>query len=116
MSTTRIDTNAAPRTRVAGQGEVAEILSKEICGAENVAGSLRWLHPGDRFIAAPLADTHQLVYLMEGRGVIELEGNRYDVDKGAGIYLGPSETATVSHAGDTPLKLFHLVVPKRADA
>jgi hypothetical protein len=34
------------------------------------------------------------------------------VGKGAGVYLGPSETARVSHAGGRPLKLFHLVVPK----
>jgi hypothetical protein len=116
MSTTHIDTNAIPRQSLNGQGQLAEILNKELCGAENVVGSLRWLAQGDRFAVAPLADTHQLVYLMEGEGVIELEQKKYDVKKGAGIYLGPSETATISHAGSAQLKLFHLVVPKKADA
>jgi len=115
MSTTHIDTNSIPRVDLNGQGQMAEILNKDLCGAENVVGALRWLNQGDRFAAQPLQNTHQLIYLMEGEGVIQLENKNYDVKKGAGIYLGPSETATISHAGKAPLKLFHLVVPKKAD-
>ena len=116
MSTTHIDTNAVSRTRKLGQGEMAEILNEELCGAKNVVGALRWLNKGDRFAAERLDDTHQLLYLMEGEGVIRLENKDYEVKKGAGNYLGPQETATISHAGNTPLKLFHLVVPKTEDA
>ena len=115
MSTTHIDTNAVPRTTLDGQGQFAEILNKELCGAENVVGALRWLGKGDTFPVEPLAGTHQLIYLMEGEGVIELDQKRYDVKKGSGIYLGPSETARISHAGSAKLKLFHLVVPRVAD-
>jgi mannose-6-phosphate isomerase-like protein (cupin superfamily) len=46
--------------------------------------------------------------------VITLDGKDYEVGKGAGVYLGPSESASVRHAGAAPLKLFHLVVPKLA--
>ncbi|HVQ15074.1 MAG TPA: AraC family ligand binding domain-containing protein [Vicinamibacterales bacterium] len=115
MSTTHIDTNSIPRIDLNAQGEVAEILNKQLCGAENVVGALRWLAKGERFPVSPLADTHQLIYLMEGEGVIELDKKRYDVKKGAGIYLGPSETASISHSGSAQLKLFHLIVPKKAD-
>ena len=34
---------------------------------------------------------------------------------GAGIYLGPAETASIRQRGNTPLKLFHPVVPIRQD-
>lgn len=115
MSTTHIDTNAVPRTRINGQGEVAEILNNELCGAENVTGMLRWLQAGDEYAADALDETHQLLYLMEGEGTITLDGKSYDVVKGAGIYLGPSETASISQRGDSPLKLFHLVVPIKQD-
>jgi glyoxylate utilization-related uncharacterized protein len=115
MSTTHIDTNAVPRVDLNAQGQMAEILNETLCGAKNVVGALRWLESGERFAAKQLADTHQLIYLMEGEGVIRLENKDYGVKKGAGVYLGPSETATISHAGAAPLKLFHLVVPKRAD-
>jgi quercetin dioxygenase-like cupin family protein len=115
MSTTHIDTNSIPRIDLSGQGQMAEILNEGLCGAKNVVGALRWLDKGDRFAAEKLSDTHQLIYLMEGEGVIRLENKDYAVKKGAGIYLGPQETATISHTGAAPLKLFHLVVPKKRD-
>jgi mannose-6-phosphate isomerase-like protein (cupin superfamily) len=115
MATTHIDTNEVPRARLDGQGEVAEIINKALCGAENVTGLLRWLNKGDRFAAATLENTHQLIYLMEGEGVIELEAKSYDVAKGAGVYLGPNESAAISQSGEAPLKLFHLVVPIKQD-
>jgi hypothetical protein len=47
---------------------------------------------------------------MEGHGVITLENKDYPVSKGAGVYLGPSETAVIRHSGAVALKLLHLVV------
>lgn len=115
MATTLIKTTSIPRTRLNGQGEFAEVLNKELCGAENVVGVLRWLEAGEHFDPELLADTHQLIYLMEGEGTISLNDEDYDVGKGAGIYIGPSETASIRQRGQVPLKLFHLVVPIRED-
>ena len=113
MTTTFINTAECPRVRPAGsQGEVAEILNKELCGANNVLGMLRWLGKGESIEARSAPENHQLIYLMEGEGVITLEKKDYEVGKGAGIYLGPAEAASIRHAGTKPLKLFHLVVPK----
>jgi mannose-6-phosphate isomerase-like protein (cupin superfamily) len=86
-------------------------MNRALCGAENVQGSLRWLKSGEQFQAEP-SDKHQLIYLMEGRGKINLDDKDYDVSKGAGLYLGPSESATIQAAGGGSLKLFHLVVPR----
>jgi hypothetical protein len=112
--TTFIDTAAQPRSKVpGGQGEVAEIVNKALCGAVDVKGLLRWLKPGERFEAQGLNDTHQLIYLMEGNGVINLENKDHKVIKGAGVYLGPNEKATISQSGSGTLKLLHLVVPNK---
>lgn len=113
MATTYIDTDQCPRIRLSGaQGTVAEIVNRDLCGAKNVVGMLRWLDAGERFDAESLQDRHQLLYLMEGAGVITLQNKDYPVSKGAGIYLRPLETAIIQQAGSVPLKLFHLVVPK----
>jgi mannose-6-phosphate isomerase-like protein (cupin superfamily) len=93
---------------------MAEIMNEKLCGAKNGLGMLRWLRAGERVEADAQAGSHQLIYLMEGRGVITLDAKDYEVGKGAGVYLGPNERATVRHAGGAPLKLFHLVVPKLA--
>jgi len=114
--TTFIDTKQCRRVKLADAGgEVAEIVNRELCGAENVVAMLRRLGQDDNFEAEPLENTHQLVYLMDGSGVIKLKGKDYEVDKGAGIYLGPSESAGIRQAGSAPLQLLHLVVPKIAE-
>ena len=109
-SLTFIDTNKLPRVKTP-QGEVTEILNQQLVGAKNVLGTLRWLSPGEKFQAEPL-EKHQLIYLMEGQGSIRLDNKDYDVSRGAGVYLGPSESATIQAGAGSPLKLFHLMVPR----
>ena len=109
-----IDTNKLPRVK-ASQGEVTEVLNRDLTGAKNVLGALRWLKAGETFQTE--TDTkangnHQLIYLMEGTGSIQLDGQSHAVSKGMGVYLGPAETATIKAADGAEVKLFHLVVPQ----
>ena len=107
---TFINTNELPRVKTP-QGELTEVLNNSLCGARNVLGMLRWLSSGQK-LTAEAGKKHQWIYLMEGKGRITLEGKDYDVSKGAGVYLGPAETATIQPAEGASLKLFHLVVPQ----
>ena len=109
-SLTFIDTNKLPRVKTP-QGEVTEILNEKLEGAKNVLGTLRWLSSGEKFQADPL-QKHQLIYLMEGKGTIRLDNKDYEVAQGAGVYLGPSESATIQAGAGSTLKLFHLIVPR----
>ena len=111
MPNTYIDANRIPRNRVQGAGEEAEILNSDLAGAKNVVAKLHWLDRGD-YLDAGEPGFHHLVYLMDGEAAIALNGGDHSVGKGAGVYVGPSETARISHAGSTPLKLFHLKVPR----
>lgn len=115
MATTFIKSGDCVRVRVPGAGEAAEIVNSALCGAKNVLATLRWLKKGDRLEPPPRAATHQLIYLMEGEGVITLNGKDYPARRGAGVYLGPNESAVISTGVDGTLKLFHLVVPEVAD-
>ena len=107
---TFIDTKTLPRVKTP-QGAMTEVLNAKLCGAKNVLAVLRWLEPGEQ-LNAETSEKHQLIYLMEGQGQIRLNNKNYDVSKGAGVYLGPSESATIQASGKAPLKLFHLVVPR----
>jgi hypothetical protein len=111
MALTFIDTNHLPKQTTTGHGEVVEVLNAALCGAKNVHGSVRWLKSGETFAPAEAAK-HQLIYLMDGKGRIRLDNRDYDVEKGAGVYLGPAETATISATDGASLKLFHLIVPQ----
>ena len=111
MPLTFIETNKLPKKASTGQGEVTEVLNEALCKARNVHGSLRWLKSAETF-KPDASSKHQLIYLMEGKGSIQLNNMDYDVEKGAGIYLGPTETATIQAANGASLKLFHLIVPQ----
>jgi glyoxylate utilization-related uncharacterized protein len=111
MANIYIDTNRIPRAKVPGAGEAAEILNNQLAGAKNVVATVHWLNRGDT-LDAGAPNFHHLVYLMEGEATITLNGAPHRVAKGAGVYLGPSETAAIAHSGSSPLKLFHLTVPK----
>jgi hypothetical protein len=111
MSLTFIDTNTLSKKTTAGHGDVTEILTESLCGAYNVHGSVRWLKAGETFEPEGV-DRHQLIYLMDGKGSIRLDAKSYDVERGAGVYLGPRETATIRPAEGSVLKLFHLIVPQ----
>jgi hypothetical protein len=47
---TFIDSNKLPRVKTA-QGEVTEVLNRQLAGAMNVLGMLRGLSPGEEFDA-----------------------------------------------------------------
>ena len=112
MTTTTTFINTNELARIKGpQGEVTEILNGPLAGARNVLGTLRWLGPGEAFTAEAL-DKHQLIYLMEGKGIIRLDNQDYEVTRGAGVYLGPAESAGFKAADGASMKLFHLVVPR----
>ena len=111
MPLTFIDTNKLPKNASAGQGQITEVLNEALCGVRSLHGSLRWLKSAETF-KPDVADKHQLIYLMEGKGCIRLDDCDYDVEKGAGIYVGPSEMATIQAAKGATLKLFHLVIPQ----
>jgi glyoxylate utilization-related uncharacterized protein len=110
MSLTFIDTKKLPRVKMP-QGEATEILNEKLAGAKNVLGTLRWLKSGEKY-QADASDKHQLLYLMDGKGSIELENKQHEVSKGMGVYLGPSDTATIQAADGGSVKIFHLVVPQ----
>jgi len=110
MALTFINTNQLPRVKTP-QGEATEVLNQQLAGAKNVLGTLRWLNSGEKFAAEP-SDKHQLIYLMEGEARINLEQKDYAVKKGAGVYLGPQETATITAGPGSSAKFFHLVVPQ----
>jgi quercetin dioxygenase-like cupin family protein len=110
MPLTFIDTNKLPKVKTP-QGEVTEVLNEKLVDAKNIVAALRWLKAGEQLDARP-AGKHQLIYLVEGDGSIQLNGKVYEVGKGGGIYLGPDEGATISPGKSGSLKLFHLVVPR----
>lgn len=113
-TTTFIDSSQCARIKDGIAGEFAEIVNKTLCGAENVVGMLRWLDQGEYFEPSQEAEKYQLIFLLEGSGIINLNDQDYKVAKGNGLYLEPTETASIKQTGTGQLKCFHLVILKQS--
>jgi hypothetical protein len=111
MSATIVDMAALPRIKDAS-GELVEVLNRETCGAEYAHGVLRFVESGRQFDAIAAKPMHQLIYVLQGAGVVRIDSAEYEVEKGGGVYLAPLETAKIGQKGTEPLKLFHLIVPQ----
>ncbi len=115
MSLTFIRTNDCARQSVAGEGASAEVLNESLCGAKNVLAKIHWLKGDEKLQADAKKGTHELIYLLEGDAIINLNQKDYPVTKGAGVYLGPSEAAAIRPGGKGEIKLLRLIVPETKD-
>ena len=85
-------------------------LFADLSNTSNVGTMIDIMASGTSF--ARLNDAAELIYVMDGEATISLEQKEYAVKKGAGVYLGPQETATITAPAGSRAKLFHLVVPQ----
>lgn len=92
------------------QGVVSEIMNKALCGAEKGTASLRWLREEEAFQTAEDFPGIQLLYIIEGTASVSLAGRRYDLEKGAGVFLEKNETVSIKNSQQEVLNMLHIKV------
>jgi mannose-6-phosphate isomerase-like protein (cupin superfamily) len=107
-----IDANSKPRTTT-GEGQMRRVLGTTD-DATRVHVEIHEVEAGKTLRLAP-SDRTQVVYILEGKDARITHAtaggqSSYTAQRRTGVYLEPSEEATVSSA--TPLTLFVLTVPK----
>lgn len=111
-----IKTGECPETTLPDdQGRARQIMNRELCGAETGVVTIRTLGPGEAATLAGLPASKQLVYVMNGAGVITLGEKRVSVGPGAGLYLEEGESAAIAQDRDADLVAVHVVVPPATD-
>ena len=108
-----IDIESKPRKRVP-EGHVRNVLDPSEDGTR-VHVAIRDIDPGKTY-RIPASDRTQVVYILEGKDA-RITFTRagaaaeHTAQRRSGVYLEPSEAATVTAAG-TPLMLLLITVPK----
>jgi len=109
MSITIIETNNR-RKESSPAGTVRQIITSDD-SAKAVRAAIHDIEAG-KSLEFNSENRSHLLYVIEGEGgQFSFKGNKYAAKTGAGLYLEPGETATVS-AGTAQLSLLHLHVPK----
>lgn len=62
-----------------------------------------------RFEPRPLADKHEILYVVSGHGTLELETKRYELEPDMGVFIAAGEQYAVEPAGE--LELVSVVTP-----
>jgi mannose-6-phosphate isomerase-like protein (cupin superfamily) len=68
------------------------------------------LQPAEE-IGMEVHDGDQILYIVEGEGLVVLDGEEQDVDKGSLIFVPAGVQHNVSNTQDKPLKLFTVYAP-----
>src|SRR2546422_9217216 len=108
---TIINSNTAEARRVESGTEVT-LCSPGFCGSKNLTVYKRTIFAGRR-LDVLAANEYHLVYVIATptKGIIRFNNQLHDAEEGAGVLLGPSESARFEASGSN-LELLHMIVPK----
>src|SRR5262249_33680243 len=108
---TIINSNTAEARRVESGTEVT-LCSSGYCGSRNLTVYKRTIF-ASRTLDVPAANDYHLVYVIASpaKGIIRFNKQLHDAEEGAGVLLGPSESARFEASGSN-LELLHMIVPK----
>ena len=107
---TIVNSNTAEARRVESGTEVT-LCSPGYCGSRNLTVYKRTIFAGRR-LDVPAANDYHLVYVIASptKGIIRFNNQLHDAEEGAGVLLGPSESARFEAPGSN-LELLHMIVP-----
>lgn len=87
-----------------------EFFRKVIVTAEKSQVVLMALQPGEE-IGMEVHDGDQIIYVVEGDGLVVLDGAEHEVEKGVLIVVPAGVRHNLSNTEDEPLKLFTIYAP-----
>lgn len=87
------------------------IIGQETVGARNVEVVLGIIDPGGQAEPHFHSDIEQVIYLLEGRIEVEMQGEKERMEPGDGVYFPPGEKHQVDVLGDQPARLLVIYAP-----
>jgi mannose-6-phosphate isomerase-like protein (cupin superfamily) len=68
-------------------------------------------HPG-RSLERSLERRQEVLYVVSGRGELELDGGRHRLEPDTGVFIAPGETYAIENPGPEPLEVVSVVAPE----
>lgn len=111
-----IDPDSAPRKELRyGRGSVVRLVDAGI-GARQVDLHLNTINPGTAPGPYHLHNqVENVYYVLEGRGVIRIDGTDHEVAPGQAVFIPPGVPHSAHNSGDGPLRLLEIYAPVDVD-
>ena len=87
------------------------IIGQETVGAKNVEVVLGIIDPGGQAEPHFHSGIEQVLYLLEGRVAVKMQGEEEKMEPGDAVYFPPGEKHQVDVLGDQPARLLVIYAP-----
>jgi mannose-6-phosphate isomerase-like protein (cupin superfamily) len=64
-----------------------------------------------RSTSRPVGDRQEVLYVVSGRGELDLDGERHALEQGTGVFVASGETYAIDNPGPEPLHVVSVVTP-----
>lgn len=93
------------------QGYVTMSCTPESTPYDGFTSGIQSMPPGCYVREHGHRRNHELVFIYEGEGRVEIEGNEYQVTKGSTVLFGRYARHVIENTGDVDLKMFWVFMP-----
>lgn len=93
------------------QGFVTVNLTPDNMPYDSFSSGIQSMPPGGYVREHGHRRNHELVFIYEGEGRVEIEGNNYEVTKGSTVLFGRYARHVIENTGDVDLKMFWVFMP-----
>lgn len=90
---------------------VQVLVDKNLSGSENICAGFFILVPGEKSVPDVHTDMEEIYYIKQGRGVLILGGEQYDIEEGVVVYIPKGMEHQSINTGDEDLSLFWVFTP-----
>jgi mannose-6-phosphate isomerase-like protein (cupin superfamily) len=99
-----------PASRESGDTAETRVTFDRSRGCELLEQRVVRFDPG-RSTSRTLGDSQEVMYVVSGRGELELDGERHDLEPDTGVFVAAGETYAIVNPGPDPLDVVSVVTP-----
>ncbi|MEM9530268.1 MAG: cupin domain-containing protein [Pseudomonadota bacterium] len=93
------------------RGHVTLKLTNENSPYDTFTSGIQVLPPGCYVREHGHRGNHELIFIHEGSGEVQIEGNTYPLEKGATVMFGRYARHIITNTGDVDMKMFWVFMP-----
>jgi mannose-6-phosphate isomerase-like protein (cupin superfamily) len=114
-ATSVVHTDDVTASRESGDTAEVRVTFDGANGCELLEQRVVHFAPG-RSTARNVGDRQEVLYVVSGRGELELEGERHGLEPDTGAFVAPGETYAIDNPGPQPLHVVSVVAPVDREA